>query len=74
MHKYLKSTFLEIPAFLLMLLACYLILYNVGMFIEYFTYPHLGKWGFLLTLPITWPYIYSPILDKIWDFFDRNFL
>lgn len=74
MNKYIRGTIWEIPAFCLLLLACWMIFYNVGMMIEHFTFPHFGKWGFIITFPVTWPYIYAPIFEKIWEFFDETFL
>lgn len=72
--KNIRGSIFEIPAFLLFLLVGWMVFYNVGMMIEYFTLSYFGKWGFLLTFPITWPYVYVPIAEKFWEFFEETFL
>jgi hypothetical protein len=71
MNKYIRGTIFEIPAVCIFLLVLWMVFYNVGMLIEHFTFSHLGKWGFILTFPITWPYIYVPLFEKIMELFDE---
>jgi hypothetical protein len=69
MHKYIKNPILEIPAFILFLLACWMVVYNVGAIVQYF----VGSLLMILTMPLWWYYIVSPILDIMWEFFEVNF-
>lgn len=62
----LRDTWIAFPA---LFIAIYCLLKFTGNITEYFLYPFFGKWTFIVSLPLTWPYIYSPLLDTIMDFF-----
>lgn len=68
-HKYIKNTSLEVPAFVLLLLACWMVVYNVGLLIQ----NSFGSVLMILTMPIWWHYIVNPILDLMGDFFTSHF-
>jgi hypothetical protein len=65
----LRDTWVAIPSFFI---ALYFLMRFAGNIIEYFLCPFFGKWAFIISLPITWPYIYSPLMDIICDFFFEN--
>jgi hypothetical protein len=68
--KYLvKDTWIAIPA---LILSFWLAIVLTGNLVKYFLYPFFGDWAILISLPICWPYIYSPIFDEILSFFFRN--
>lgn len=73
MSKYIKNivrdTWVAFPA---ILLAIYFSAILIGNIIEYFLFPFFGKWSVLISLPISWPYIYSPVLDEIMNFFLKD--
>lgn len=69
MHKYIRGTIFEIPAFLLFLLACWMVVYNVGLLVQ----NNFGSVLMILTMPIWWHYIVNPVLDIMWNFFTSCF-
>ena len=70
MHKYIKGTWLEAPAFLVFLLACWYMTISIMAIVRHF----LGSWGMILTMPIYWYYIIGPILDEMWEWFENRYI
>lgn len=71
MHKYIRGTWLEIPAFFLFCIICLYAIFFAESIVQYFLSPFFGKWSILISFPIAWIYIYSPILDELGEHFKK---
>lgn len=70
MHKFIKGTWLEIPAFLVFLLACWHVITMTMSITRYY----FGDWAMILALPIYWYYLISPVLDEMWEWFNSKYI